>query len=71
MDRQTYLMLLKDYARAAYVGHVLAEQEETDELIRTVTRTGRPFGSEGFIDRLEFSLGQSLRVRKAGRPRRK
>ena len=38
--------------------------------IRKATRTGRPFGSEGFIDALEFQLNQSLRPGKPGRPRK-
>lgn len=57
--------------RSAYADFVLAEDEDTDAAIRQATRTGRPFGSESFVDQLELRLQQSLRPRKAGRPRRK
>ena len=41
-----------------------------DDAIPKATRTGRPFGSESFVDMLEFRLNCSLRPRKAGRPRK-
>jgi putative transposase len=41
-----------------------------DEEIRKATRTGRPFGSESFVEKLEFQLNQRLRPKKAGRPRK-
>ena len=43
------------------------DADET-ELIRKHTRTGRPLGSEAFIDTLERTTGRRLRKRKAGRP---
>ena len=52
----------------AYSKFVLTENEEMDAKIRQSTRTGRPFGSENFIDMLEFQLKQVLRPKKAGRP---
>jgi len=56
--------------RAAYSELVLTENDEMDDAIRKATRTGRPFGSEGFVDMLEFRLNQTLRPRKAGQPRK-
>jgi putative transposase len=55
----------------AYSKFVLTENEEMDTKIRQATRTGRPFGSESFIDMLELQLNQVLRPKKAGRPRNK
>jgi hypothetical protein len=42
-----------------------------DETIRKATRTGRPIGSESFVEMLEFRLKQVLRAKKVGRPRKK
>ena len=56
--------------RAAYAEFLLADDEAMDDEIRKSTRTGRPFGSESFIDMLEFRLKQRLRPQKAGRPRK-
>ena len=57
--------------KSAYAEFVLAEDEAVDDIIRKATRTGRPFGSESFVDMLEFRLNQVLRPKKAGRPRKK
>jgi putative transposase len=57
--------------RSAYAEFVLAEDEEMDEKIRKATRTGRPFGSEGFINMLEFRLKQVLKPKRVGRPPKK
>lgn len=56
--------------RSAYADFVRTDDDKTNNAIRQATRTGRPFGSDNFIDSLEFSLGQTLRPRRAGRPRR-
>lgn len=56
--------------RTAYAKFVLAENDGMDDAIRKATRTGRPFGSENFIERLEFQLNQSLKPQKVGRPRK-
>ena len=56
--------------RAAYAEFVLADDEAMDDKIRKATRTGRPFGSESFINMLEFKLKRGLRPQKAGRPRK-
>ena len=37
--------------------------------LRQRTRTGRPAGSDAFIERTERAVGRVLRLRKAGRPR--
>ncbi len=39
------------------------------ETIRGHARTGRPLGAERFLDRLERTLGRSLRPRPPGRPK--
>jgi putative transposase len=57
--------------RAAYSEFVLDENDEVDEAIRKATRTGRPFGSESFVDMLEIRLNQTFRPKRAGRPRKK
>ena len=38
--------------------------------VRRHTRTGRPYGSDAFLSRLERETGRPLLPRKAGRPRR-
>jgi putative transposase len=57
--------------RADYSAFVQTENGEMDDAIRKATRTGRPVGSESFVDMLESRLNCSLRPRKAGRPRKK
>lgn len=54
--------------QSAYAEFVVTEDEETDNAIRRATRTGRPFGSESFVDLLEFQLQQPLKAKKRGRP---
>jgi putative transposase len=56
--------------RAAYAEFVRTEQVAKDDDIRKATRTGRPLGSERFIDMLEAELNQSLRPKAVGRPRK-
>lgn len=46
----------------------LAEAEA--DSIRRCERTGRPLGSEGFIERLEGRLGRTLKPQKPGRKRK-
>jgi putative transposase len=58
-DQNSYAEFLRD------------EEAETDEAIRKATRSGRPFGSESFMEILEYRLNQSLKPRKPGRPRLK
>ena len=50
----------------------LAERDDefTIAAVRKNTHTGRPLGSEGFLDRVEAMLGHSVRPRKVGRPRK-
>lgn len=54
----------------AYSEFASMADEQIDNAIRKATRTGRPFGSESFIDRLELQLNQSLKPGKPGRPRK-
>lgn len=56
--------------RSDYAEFVREEDEETDNAIRRATRTGRPYGTDQFIDQLEFRLNQPLRPRKPGRPQK-
>ncbi len=55
--------------QSRYAEFVRTGDEESDNVIRRATRTGRPFGSESFIGALELRLNQSLKPRKPGRPR--
>ena len=59
---------LSPHERSAYVEFVRTQDEGADNTIRRATRTGRPFGSESFVDMLEFRLNQTLKPRKRGRP---
>jgi len=54
--------------QSAYRDFVCMEDDETDSAIRKATNSGRPFGSESFIDTLEFQLNQALKPGKPGRP---
>jgi putative transposase len=57
--------------RSAYSEFVCLADDETDNIIRRSTNSGRPFGSASFIDMLEFQLNQTLKPGKPGRPRKK
>ena len=50
-------------------------EEDTEEMIKAIrrhTHIGRPCGGKEFIDRLEATLGRTLRSRKRGpKPKRK
>jgi putative transposase len=54
--------------QSTYAEFVVTVDEETDNAIRRATRTGRPFGSEDFVDLLEFQMKQPLKAKKRGRP---
>jgi hypothetical protein len=43
--------------------------EEKRERIRHHDRTGRPFGNDGFVGKLEDPLGRNVQRRKPGRKR--
>ena len=58
-------------ARKDYAEFMLQDGKQGESLLRKATRTGRPFGSEGFIQKMELQLNQALMPRKPGRPRRK
>jgi putative transposase len=62
---------LSPQEQSSYAKFVRTEDEEADNAIRIATKTGRPFGSESFIDILKFRLNQSLKPGKQGRPRAK
>jgi putative transposase len=57
--------------RKAYARFISQEDEQTENLLRKATRTGRPFGSDLFIEKMELQLNQVLRLSKPGRPRKK
>jgi len=59
---------LSPQEQSAYAEFVVAEDEEADNAIRRATRTGRPYGSESFVDLLEFQLQQPLKAKRRGRP---
>ena len=61
---------LAEQDRASYVDFICQSDDEAEKLLRTATRTGRPFGSESFIDGMEFLLNRTLRPRKAGSPKK-
>jgi len=56
--------------RSAYAEFVRAGDDEMDEAIRKATSTGRPLGSEKFIETLEFQKKRPLKPKKLGRPRK-
>lgn len=62
---------LSQEARKDNADFLLQENEDAENTLRKATRTGRPFGSETFIDELELLRNQSLRPRKPGRPKKK
>lgn len=63
--------LLTPKKRKVYAEFLGAPDQKLDDAIRSSTKTGRPFGSERFIDRLEMQIRQPLRPRKPGRPPKK
>ena len=61
---------LDEADRSRYAEFILNSDEEAENKLRSATRTGRPFGSESFIDNMEYRLNATLRPRKPGRPRK-
>ncbi len=57
--------------RKAYADFIGLPDQKLDDAIRNSTRTGRPFGSERFIDGLEILVQHILRPGKPGRPPKK
>ncbi len=62
---------LSPQEQGAYAEFACTEDDETDNAIRKATRTGRPFGSESFVDVLELQMNQTIKANKRGRPRLK
>ncbi len=54
--------------RSRYAAFILNSDEDAEAKLRSATRTGRPFGSENFIDNMEYQLNATLRPRRPGRP---
>jgi putative transposase len=61
---------LDEGSRKTYSDFLTKEDREAEQTIRRATSTGRPFGSEGFIRKLEKRLSRSLIPKKAGRPKK-
>jgi putative transposase len=55
-------------AREDYTDFLKIEDEEQNNAIRKATRTGRLFGSESFIDTMEYEMNCRIRAKKVGRP---
>ncbi len=53
----------------SYAEFVRNGDDEADKAIRKATNSGRPFGSESFIDMMEFQLDQPIKAKQPGRPR--
>ncbi|MBI3378286.1 MAG: transposase [Nitrospirae bacterium] len=53
----------------SYKEFLTEDAKEINATIRRATSTGRPFGSEGFIKKLERILKRNLFPRKGGRPK--
>ncbi len=51
--------------RQDYAAFVLTDDEARNEAIRKATSTGRPFGTAGFVERLEGRLNRRIKVMKA------
>ena len=49
---------------------VTAPSDEEDMLIRKKTSTGRPLGTDAFVEILEYKLASSLRGKPRGRPKK-
>ena len=59
---------LDDAAKVSYAEFITNNDEEAENRLRSATRTGRPYGSDAFIDTMETLLNATLRPRKPGRP---
>jgi putative transposase len=46
------------------------DDENLRERLRSATRTGRPLGSEEFLEEIERNTRRALRPRQVGRPRK-
>jgi putative transposase len=61
---------LAAHEQSGYADFLAAGDDEMDADIRRATNSGRPFGSEPFIDQMELGLNQRLRPGAPGRPRK-
>lgn len=60
---------LKEEKLEIYRDFLREEDKEIESVIRKVTSTGRPLGTERFIKRLEKILERDILPKKAGRPK--
>ena len=58
---------LEPNRREEYRQFLRADQSDELTAIRKATLSGRPLGSQDFIEGIENKLGRILRIRKAGR----
>jgi len=56
--------------RARYANFIDQSDDDAEKSLRAATCTGRPFGSESFIDSIEYLLNCTLRPKKPGRPKK-
>ena len=61
---------LETAERKTYTDYLTETDLDTDNAIRKATSTGRPYGSELFIDEMELIMNKPLRPQKPGRPRK-
>ena len=61
---------LEPSERQGYAAFVLTEDAEKNNNICKATRTGCPYGTESFIDTIEYQLNRTIRAKKAGRPKK-
>ena len=52
------------------LAHTRDEEAAEMAALRHATRTGRPLGSEGFVQRLEATFGRKLNPKRTGRPKK-
>lgn len=56
--------------RDQFKEYLATHSEEEDELIRKKTTTGRPLGTDSFVDMLEYKIASPLRLKPRGRPKK-
>ena len=61
---------LNSQDRVRYANFIDQSNDDAEKILRATTCTGRPFGSESFIDSIEYLLNCTLRPKKPGRPKK-
>ncbi len=65
LSRPDWLELV---ARDDYATYFKIEDAKQNSAIRKATCSGRPFGTDSFIDTIESELNRRVRAKKVGRP---